>query len=68
MRKTNALAGREILLEFIPLGAYVKVVAIDVDSMTEIAIQGPKNAMQSVLKNNALRRMEYVLRKNGVIE
>lgn len=68
MVKTNALKDREILLEMVPIGSYVRVTAVDVESMTEVSIQGPRNAMEQVLKNNALRRLEYVLRKNGVIE
>lgn len=68
MKPTKGLAGREIIVEMIPVGAFVKVVALDVASDTEVSIQGPKTAMQSVLQNNAMRRLEYVLRKNGVIE
>ncbi|NBX65829.1 MAG: hypothetical protein EBQ96_02420 [Proteobacteria bacterium] len=67
MKASNPLEGREVLLEFIPVGTYVRVTALDTKSLTEVAIQGPKNAPQSVLKNNALKRLEYVLRKNGVI-
>ncbi len=67
MVKTNALNGREVLLEMIPIGSYMRVTAVDVESMTEVSIQGPRSAMEGVLKNNALRRLEYVLRKNGII-
>ena len=68
MTKTNVLEGWEILIEMIPLGDYMRVTAVDTASMTEVFIQGPRNAMQQVLKNNVLRRLEYVLRKNKVIE
>jgi len=68
MTKTNALEGREIIIELIPLGAYMRVSAMDVDTLTEISIQGPKSAAQSVLKANALRRLEYVMRKKGLLE
>ncbi|MBU6235764.1 MAG: hypothetical protein KGQ41_07960 [Alphaproteobacteria bacterium] len=68
MAPSNSLEGREILIEIIPLGAYVKVNAFDTASMTEVTIQGPKTAAQSVLRNNAIRRLEYVLRKKGIIE
>jgi len=61
------LAGREVILEFHPIGAYVKVSAMDVESLTEISIQGPAGAPEHVLKNNALKRLEYVLRKKGYI-
>lgn len=68
MKRSSPLYGREIILELIPLGTYVRVMAMDVDSATEVFIQGPKNASKSVLENNALKRLEYVLRKRGVIE
>lgn len=68
MAPTNPLDGREILLEFIPLGAYVRVTAFDTESMTEVSIQGPKNTAQKILEKNALKRLEYVMRKKGIIK
>ena len=67
MSQTDPLAGREIIVEFHPIGAYVKVSAMDVATLTEISIQGPANAGETLLKNNALKRLTYVLRKNGHI-
>jgi len=63
----DSLAGREVIIEFYPVGNIVKVSAMDVLSMTEISIQGPKNAGEAMLKRNALKRLEYVLRKKGLI-
>lgn len=65
--KKDALQGREVIIEFHPIGHFVKVSAIDAQSLTEISIQGPANAPQETLKRNALKRLEYVLKKNGVI-
>ena len=62
------LAGREIIIEFYPVGQFVKVMAMDTKTLTEISIQGPANAGEALLKRNALKRLEYVLRKNGHIE
>jgi hypothetical protein len=45
----------------------MKVVAVDVATMTEVSIQGPVNAGEAVLQRNAVARLEYVLKKNGVI-
>lgn len=64
----RALQGREVIIEFFSLGNLVKVTALDVLTTTEVLIQGPANAGQEMLKRNALKRLEYVLRKNGVIE
>jgi len=59
---------REVIVEFIPVGQIVRVSAMDVQTLTEAVISGPANAPQSILKNNVLRRLEYILRKKGLIE
>jgi len=61
------LRGREIIFEFHPVGHVVKVSAMDVKTMTEISIQGPANAGETTLKLNALRRLEFVMKKKGLI-
>ena len=61
------LENREIIFEFFPLGTYIKVTAMDTKSLTEISIQGPANTPEDILKNNALRRLKYVLEKKGII-
>lgn len=62
------LSDREVIIEYKPVGAYVKVSAMDTASLTEISISGPANATEDTLKRNALKRLEYVLKKNGVIK
>ncbi len=59
--------GREILIEFFPIGQFVKVSAIDSKTFTEISIQGPASAGKEMLKRNAIARLEYVLKKKGLI-
>ena len=63
----NPLAGREVIVEFHKIGAFVKVTAMDVDTLTEISIQGGVGAGEVVLKNNALQRLVYVLKKKNII-
>lgn len=63
----SQLSNREVIIEFLPLGNYVKVSAMDTQTLTEISIQGPANAPQEALKQNALKRLEYVLKKKGLI-
>ncbi|MCK5384139.1 MAG: hypothetical protein KAJ29_01090 [Alphaproteobacteria bacterium] len=63
----SLLSDREIIIEFYPLGTYVKVSAMDIQSLTEISIQGPASTSQETLKHNALKRLEYVLKKKGLI-
>ena len=61
------LKNREIIFEFFPIGAYMKVTAMDVATLTEISINGPVSTPQPILKQNALKRLEFVMRKKGLI-
>jgi hypothetical protein len=61
------LAGREVIFEFFNIGPYVKVTAMDVASLTEVSISGPKGTAESTLRYNALKRLEFVMRKNGIL-
>lgn len=67
MNIPESLKNREVIIEFFPIGHLVKVNAMDTLSLTEITIQGPKSAGEDVLKTNALKRLEYVLKKKGII-
>lgn len=66
MSKEN-FQGREVIIEYFPVGQYVKVSAMDVQTLTEVSIQGPVSAGEETLKRNALKRLEYVLKKKGLI-
>lgn len=61
------LKNREVIFEFQPIGIYMKVTAMDVASLTEISINGPVQAGETILRLNALRRLEFVMRKKGLI-
>ena len=65
--KNNPLSNREIIIEFYPLGNYMKVSALDAETLTEVSIQGPINGAKETLKQNALKRLEYVMKKKGLI-
>jgi hypothetical protein len=54
---------RETLFEFHRIGAFVKVTAIDVETGIEIAIVGPANGGESLLRANARRKLDATLRK-----
>ena len=62
------LKNREIIFEFFKIGAYAKVTAMDVATLTEAMIQGPVNTPQPVLQREAAKKLEYVMRKKGIIE
>tara|TARA_B100000745_G_scaffold298903_1_gene248498 strand:- start:1766 stop:1978 length:213 start_codon:yes stop_codon:yes gene_type:complete len=65
---SSNLQGREVIFEFTQFGHIVKVTAMDTKSRTEISIQGPSSTAQSILQTNALKRLEYVLKKKGIIK
>ncbi len=67
MIHNSSLNNREIIIEFNPVGKIVRVRAMDVATLTEITIQGPKTAGEVILKTNALKRLEYVLKKKNII-
>ncbi len=57
---------KEVIIEFHPVGAYVKVSAIDPETLTEVSIVGDPQAGEARLKRVAMQRLEYVLaRKAG---
>ncbi len=61
------LPGREVIFEFRPVGNLMRVSAMDTDTMTEVVVQCPAGAGETVFKNAALKRLEYVLKKKGHI-
>lgn len=63
----DTLAGREVIIELQPVGNIVKVSAVDTATLTEISIQGPASAGEEMLKRNAIKRLEYVMKKKGLI-
>ncbi|MCB9991318.1 MAG: hypothetical protein H6867_08040 [Rhodospirillales bacterium] len=63
----DVLQGREVIIEFAPVGSLVRVSAMDTQTLTEVITQGPASAGEAMLKRNALKRLEYVLKKKGLI-
>ena len=66
MDKTR-LQGREVIVEFYPVGRIVRVTAMDTKTLTEVTIQGPAHVGEHSLRQNALKKLEYVLTKKGLI-
>jgi hypothetical protein len=64
---TTQISNREVYIEIHVVGQFVKVTAMDVESMVEISIQGSKSASEAHLKEAALKRLAYVLKKNGTL-
>jgi hypothetical protein len=57
--------GREIFFEIVTIGASAKVSAIDSVTGTEVSIIAPAGGDEASLKSAALRKLEYVLKKNS---
>jgi hypothetical protein len=57
--------GGPIYVEFTVIGHSVKATAIDPATGLEASIVGPASAPQSVLAENARRKLDYVLRRKG---
>ncbi|MGE4279399.1 MAG: hypothetical protein AB7G62_07415 [Magnetospirillum sp.] len=59
------MAGREVFFEFKRVGAYVRVSAIDSVTGTEVTVAGDAKAGEAMLKQTALRKLQYVLSKGS---
>lgn len=57
--------GNEVYIEFVVQGAFVKATAIDSKTGTEASIMGPAGAARADLSAAALRKLEYVLKKQN---
>ncbi len=60
---TTPTGSSEIFVEFVVQGTVVKVTAIDSKSGTEASIMGPANASRAALQDAAIRKLDYVLKK-----
>ncbi len=54
---------REVIFEFISIGSYVKVSAIDTRTGTEVSIVGDPRRGEVALRRVALRKLENVMKK-----
>ncbi len=58
--------GSEYLLEFYRVGEYVKVSAVDVATLREVCVVLPaKGLTQKEMETMAIKRLEYVLKKES---
>lgn len=55
----------EVIFEFIPMGRYVKVAAVDPATLTEVTIVGDPAVGETLLKRQARRKLAYVLAKKA---
>ncbi|ABS64513.1 hypothetical protein Plav_2906 [Parvibaculum lavamentivorans DS-1] len=67
-RRDDGGARREIIIEYTPIGGSVKVTAVDVETGTEVSVVGPATAAEVELERVAVRKLRYVMEKNGHIK
>ncbi|KAB2832482.1 MAG: hypothetical protein F9K49_08050 [Caedimonadaceae bacterium] len=51
----------EVIFEFIPIGSYVKVTAIDPNTGHEVSIVGARSTPRNILQQTALKKLQYRL-------
>jgi len=61
------MKNREILIEMTPVGQIVRVTAMDTKSLTEVIISCPATTPKQIMEKNAVKRLEFVLKKKGII-
>ena len=55
----------EVILEFVQIGALIRVSAMEPNSLTEVVIYGPASASEAALRRVVLRKLDYVLGRQG---
>lgn len=60
---TMASPDKTVIIEFVKVGAYVKVSAIDPTTRVEVSIVGDPSVSQATLERTAVQKLKYVLNK-----
>lgn len=55
---------REVILEYRIVGRWVKVTAVDTETLVEVSIVGSPRAGEEALKRTALDKLAYVLERH----
>lgn len=63
----DKLSGREVIFEMTQVGQYVRITAMDTQTKTEISMQGPVTASKEILQMNAMKKLQYVMQKKGLL-
>lgn len=61
MRRGDRQAQQDIIIELHQFGSYTKVSAIDAATGVEVSVIGASASPESVLRNAAVRKLQYVL-------
>jgi len=55
----------DVILEFVQIGALIRVSAMEPQSLTEVVIYGPASAGEAALRRTVLCKLDYVLARHG---
>jgi len=58
----------QVIVEFVHVGTAVRVSAMDPVTLTEVFMVGDGRLDRQLLQRNVLRKLEYVMRKQGKID
>jgi hypothetical protein len=57
----NDIDPGEVILEFVQIGALMRVSAMEPKSLTEVVIYGPASAGEAALRRVVLRKLDHTL-------
>ena len=61
----KAIDKEQVILEFVQVGALVRVSAMEPTTVTEVVIYGPASAGETALRRLVLRKLDYVLKRRS---
>ena len=61
----NEIDPGEVILEFVPIGALIRVSAMEPKSLTEVVIYGPASANEAALRRTVLCKLGYILARHS---
>ncbi|WP_448203454.1 DUF6898 family protein [Azospirillum sp. sgz302134] len=64
-REAAGKGGGEVLFEYQRVGTYMKIIAIDPVTATEVSVVGPATGSMELLKRTAISKLQYVLKRGA---
>ena len=64
----NEIDPGEVILEFVQIGALVRVSAMEPRSLTEVVIYGPASAGEAALRRTVLCKLDFALARAAAAE
>jgi hypothetical protein len=61
----NQIDPGDVILEFVQIGALIRVSAMEPKSSTEVVLYGPASADEAALRRTALCKLDYALAPHG---